>query len=67
MTALYRATTRHLTSPARTPLPWTQLIREPVLATGERNGPPNIKKSERGSATADSAYAEEVVVPLGQD
>ncbi|WP_172435206.1 hypothetical protein BJN37_23835 [Mycobacterium avium subsp. hominissuis] len=26
MTALYRATTRHLTSPARTPLPWTQLI-----------------------------------------
>lgn len=42
-------------------------IREPVLATGERNGPPNIKKSERGSATADSAYAEEVVVPLGQD
>ncbi|PBD10750.1 hypothetical protein BI295_23675 [Mycobacterium avium subsp. hominissuis] len=26
MTALYRATTRHLTSPARTPLPWTQLL-----------------------------------------
>lgn len=42
-------------------------MREPVLATGERNEPPNIKKCGRGSATADSAYAEEVVVPLGQD
>lgn len=42
-------------------------IREHASDAGESNEPPNIKKGARGSSTADDAYVEEAVVPLGQD
>jgi len=55
MTALYRATTRPPTSPARTPLPWTQLtperVRDLSRSAGSRSGTAG-RTSRHGSRSA---------------